>query len=218
MQIPLSIRSLSAHTVLLLALLGSGSALSETTIPNEPDQVIQPEVSRLDVKIPKIKSSDFEIGAYAGILSVEDFGSNAVYGARLVYHVTEDYFVEGLYGRSTVSDQSFCDVGLCLFPQREEPLTYYALSLGYNLFPGEIFAGKGHAMNSAVYLLAGVGNTSFADESHFTFNVGLGLRVLPRDWLALHFTIRDYLFSTDYLGTSKLTSNVELTGGLSVYF
>jgi len=218
MQIPLSIRSLSAHTVLLSALLGSGSVLSETTIPNEPDQVIQPEVDRRDVKNPKIKSSDFEIGAYAGILSVEDFGSSAVYGARLVYHVTEDYFVEGLYGRSTVSDQSFCDVGLCLFPQREEPLTYYALSLGYNLFPSEIFAGKGHAMNSAVYLLAGVGNTSFADESHFTFNVGLGLRVLPRDWLALHLTIRDYLFSTDYLGTSKLTSNVELTCGLSVYF
>jgi len=202
----------------LLALLASGPALADTTLPKEPDQVIQPEVDRRDVKIPKINSSDFEIGAYGGMLSIEDFGSSAVYGARLVYHVTEDYFVEGLYGRSSVSDQSFCDVGLCLFTQRQEELTYYALSLGYNLLPSEIFVGKGYAMNSAVYLLAGVGNTSFANESHFTFNVGLGLRVLPRDWLALHVTLRDYLFDTDFFGTNKLTNNVELTCGLSVYF
>lgn len=214
---PLSIRPWTACTV-LLALLASGPALADTTLPKEPDQVIQPEVDRRDVKIPKINSSDFEIGAYGGMLSIEDFGSSAVYGARLVYHVTEDYFVEGLYGRSSVSDQSFCDVGLCLFTQRQEELTYYALSLGYNLLPSEIFVGKGYAMNSAVYLLAGVGNTSFANESHFTFNVGLGLRVLPRDWLALHVTLRDYLFDTDFFGTNKLTNNVELTCGLSVYF
>ena len=203
---------------MLLALLASGPALADTTLPKEPDQIIQPEVDRRDVKIPKINSSDFEIGAYGGMLSIEDFGSSAVYGARLVYHVTEDYFVEGLYGRSSVSDQSFCDLGLCLFTQRQEDLTYYALSLGYNLLPSEIFVGKGYAMNSAVYLLAGVGNTSFANESHFTFNVGLGLRVLPRDWLALHVTLRDYLFDTDFFGTNKLTNNVELTCGLSVYF
>lgn len=214
---PLSIRPWTACTV-LLALLASGPALADTTLPKEPDQVIQPEVDRRDVKIPRIDSSDFEIGAYGGMLSIEDFGSSAVYGARLVYHVTEDYFVEGLYGRSSVSDQSFCDVGLCLFTQRQEELTYYALSLGYNLLPSEIFVGKGYAMNSAVYLLAGVGNTSFANESHFTFNVGLGLRVLPRDWLALHVTLRDYLFDTDFFGTNKLTNNVELTCGLSVYF
>lgn len=217
MQSPCLRQTFVACTV-LLALLTSGPVRAETTAPNETEQVIQPEVSRSDAKIPKISSSDFEVGLYAGMLSVEDFGSSAVYGLRLAYHVTEDYFVEGLYGRSSVSDQSFCDVGLCLFTQRQEPLSYYALSAGYNLLPSEIFVRKSYAMNSAVYLLAGVGSTSFASESHFTFNVGLGLRVLPRDWLALHLTLRDYLFNTDFLGTNKLTNNIELTGGISVYF
>jgi len=202
----------------LLALLVAYSTLADTTAAKEADQVIQPEVSRRDVKIPKIKSSDIEFGVYTGILSVEDFGSTSVSGARLAYHLTEDFFVEGVYGSSTVSDQSYCNVGLCLFPQRQEPLKYYALSLGYNLLPSEIFVGKRYAMNSAVYLLAGVGNTSFVNENHFTANLGLGLRVLPRDWLALHITIRDYLYNTDFFGTNKLTNNFELTGGLSVYF
>ena len=191
---------------------------ADTAAPTETDQVIQPEVSRRDIKIPKIKSSDFEIGAYGGIMTVEYFGSSPVYGARLAYHVSEDYFLEGVYGRTTVSDEAFCNQGLCLFPQRQEDLTYYALSLGYNLFPSEIFIGKQYAMNSAVYVLAGVGNTSLVNESHFTMNFGLGIRVLPRDWLALHVTIRDFLFNSDFLGTNKLTNNFELTGGLSVYF
>lgn len=217
MLMPLSTRSWTACTA-LLGLLASGPTLAEPAAPKEPDQVIQPEVSRRDVKMPKINSSDFEFGAYAGMLSVEDFGSTTVYGARLAYHISEDFFVEGVYGRSSVSDQSYCNVGLCLFIQRTEPLTYYALSLGYNLLPSEIFVGRRYAMNTAVYLLAGVGSTSFANENHFTGNIGLGFRVLPRDWLALHITIRDYLFNTDFFGTNKLTNNFELTAGLSVYF
>lgn len=212
------------HVLPILLSLGPATLFAvpaqaaDTTAPAQTDQVIQPEVSRRDIKIPKIKSSDFEIGVYGGILSVEYFGSRPVYGARLAYHVSEDYFLEGVYGRSTVSDEAFCNQGLCLFPQRQEDLSYYALSLGYNLFPSEIFIGKQYAMNSAVYVLAGVGNTSLVNESRFTFNFGLGIRVLPRDWLALHATIRDYLFNSDFLGTNQLTNNFELTGGLSVYF
>jgi len=194
--------------------------LADTAGSEDAGQVIQPEVSRRDVKIPKIKSSDFEIGAYAGLISIENFGSNPVYGARLVYHVTEDYFVEGVYGRTTISDETYCKLGLCLWSasQTEQDLTYYAVSLGVDLFPNEIFFGRKYAMNSAVYLLAGVGNTSVIDENHFTSNIGLGIRMLPRDWLAFHVTIRDYLFSFDLLGTNKLTNNFELTGGVSVYF
>jgi outer membrane beta-barrel protein len=170
------------------------------------------------VHIPRIDTEDFEIGAYAGLLSVEDFGAKPVYGARLVYHVSEDFFVEGMYGKSSISDQALCDLGLCLFPNREEDLMYYGLSVGYNVLPGEIFIGRGNAMTSAVYLLAGVGNTSFLDESHFTINVGMGIRVLPVDWLALHLTMRDHIFESDILGTKEIKNNFELTLGMSVYF
>jgi hypothetical protein len=42
--------------------------------------------------------------------------------------------------------------------------------------------------------------------------------MLPVDWLALHVTVRDYIFESDILGTNKMTHNFELTAGLSVYF
>ncbi len=207
-----------ARAGLLFALLLPVVGVAQNPQPGETQQVIQPEIDRRQVHIPRIDTEDFEIGAYAGLLSIEDFGAKTVYGGRLVYHVSEDFFVEGVYGKSTISDEALCNLGLCLFPNREEELTYYALSVGYNFLPGEIFIGRRRAMTSVVYLLAGVGNTSFLNEDHFTINVGMGIRVLPVDWLALHLTMRDHIFESDILGTKEIKNNFELTFGLSVYF
>ena len=203
---------------LLLAVLFPVAALAQNPDAPATERVIQPEVDRRPVRIPRIDTEDFEIGVFAGILSVEDFGAKAVYGGRLVYHVNEDYFVEALFGKSTVSDQALCDLGLCLFPSREEDLTYYAMSVGFNLFPGEIFPSRKRAMTSTVYAVAGMGNTGFIDENLFTVNFGIGIRILPVDWLAVHITIRDYLFESDILGSQEIKNNFELTFGASVYF
>jgi outer membrane beta-barrel protein len=203
---------------LLLALLFPVAGLAQNPETPPTEQVIQPEIDRRQVHIPRIDTEDFEVGGFAGVLSVEDFGAKQVYGGRLVYHVNEDYFVEAVLGKSTVSDQALCDLGLCLFPSREEDLVYYAMSVGLNLFPGEIFPSKNMAMTSAVYVLAGVGNTNFIDENRLTINFGIGIRMLPVDWLALHITMRDYLFESDILGGQKMTNNFELTLGASWYF
>jgi outer membrane beta-barrel protein len=205
-------------TGLLLALLFPVAVLAQSPDNPATEQVIQPEIDRREIRIPRIDTENFEIGAFAGILSIEDFGAKPVYGARLVYHVNEDYFVEAMYGKSTISDQALCDLGLCLFPSREEDLTYYAMSVGYNLFPGEVFPSSKRAMTSTVYAVAGVGNTSFIDENHFTMNIGVGIRMLPVDWLAVHITLRDHIFESDLLGSQAIKNNFELTFGVSGYF
>jgi hypothetical protein len=61
------------------------------------DPVISPEVERREVKKPKIDTENFQVGGFAGLISVEDFGSNFIYGARAAYHVTESLFIEGTY-------------------------------------------------------------------------------------------------------------------------
>jgi outer membrane beta-barrel protein len=205
-------------TGLLLALLFPVAVLAQNPEKSATEQVIQPEIDRREIRIPRIDTENFEVGAFAGILSVEDFGAKPVYGARLVYHVNEDYFVEAMYGKSTISDQALCDLGLCLFPSREEDLTYYAMSVGYNLFPGEVFPSSKRAMTSTVYAVAGVGNTSFIGEDHFTMNIGVGIRMLPVDWLAVHITLRDHIFESDLLGSQAIKNNFELTFGVSGYF
>lgn len=205
----------------LSLLIGAPAAFSQTQ--KEPDvqeqeQVIQPDLERRDIKIPRIDTENFEIGFFSGILSVEDFGSESVSGARIAYHITEDFFVEVEVAESTVSDSSFRDLGAPLFPNEDEDLEYYSISIGYNVFPGEIFIGKKRAITSAVYLLAGVGNTDFIDEDLSTVNFGIGFRILPTDWLAFHVDMRDYVWDSDVVGRNKRTNNFELSLGLTVFF
>ena len=47
------------------------------------------------------------VGAFVGIMSIEDFGSDVVYGARLAYHVTEGFFVEATVGQTEAGLTSF---------------------------------------------------------------------------------------------------------------
>jgi len=183
-----------------------------------PEPVISPQLERRDVRIPKINASDIEVGVFTGYLSVQDFGADTSLGLRLGYHVSEDYFVEGMYGRSMVSDRSFRRLGIAVFGSEEVALTYYYLSIGYNLFPGEVFLGENWAMTSAVYLVGGVGNVNFNGENHTAFNFGIGVRALPTDWLSVRFEMRDHMFDSDLLGRNELKHNFETTLGLTAYF
>ena len=55
----------------------------------------------------KIDTENWEAGAYVGSLSVEDFEVNLVYGARIAYHLSEDFFAEALVGTSDAGLSSF---------------------------------------------------------------------------------------------------------------
>jgi len=205
----------------LAALLAAASlaALAQSTPPANTDQVVIPQVDRRDIEKPKFPSNDFEIGLFTGSYATQNFGSSWVYGARIGYHITEDFFVEGVYGQTKVSDELFRQIlpGGILVAGTEK-LSYYNMSIGYNLFPGEIFIGGRRARPSQFYIVAGMGSTKFADQRKPTFNAGFGYRVYLADWAALQLDLRDHIFSLDLLGKRESTQNVELTGGLTFYF
>jgi outer membrane beta-barrel protein len=184
-----------------------------------PPRVVDPEVERRKIKVPKIRSSNVEIGIQDGFISIEDFGTQNAYGLTAAYHVTEDFFFLGEYGRAYAGRTSFETLGqFQLITDAERRFTYYSLSLGYNLLPGEAFIGRGIALTSAFYFVGGIGSTQFAGDDRFTVNFGGGYRVLPCDWLAIHIQVQDRVFRTDLLGVSKLTNNMEATIGTTVFF
>jgi len=185
-----------------------------------PPRVIEPQVERRTIKVPRIKSSNVELGLYYGALSIEDFGTNPDYGVTAAYHITEDFFFQAEAGRSRGGRTSFETLSgnLQLLTDNERRFTYYDLSLGYNFLPGEAFVGRGFAMTSAFYLLGGFGATDFAGDTKFTVNFGAGYRLVPRDWLAVHFTVQDHVFQSSLLGVTKLTNNLEARLGTTVFF
>jgi outer membrane beta-barrel protein len=198
-----------------------GSEAEPQQGPDASEQpVINPEVKRQDVKVAAIHSQDFELTGSIGILSIEDFGTNPVVGARLAYHVTEDFFLEGAYGQSKGGTTSYERLAgtVPLLSEGDREYKFWALNVGWDALPGEVFVGKGRAYNSAFYVTGGLGFTDFAGDNRFTANAGVGYRVLLTRQLAAHFDFRDYLFDIDLLGEKKIAHNLEGSLGLSFYF
>jgi outer membrane beta-barrel protein len=182
--------------------------------------VVVPQVERRQVRVADVAAEDWEVGWTFGALSVEDFEVNAVYGARFAYHISEDFFAEGLIGSSDVGISSYerhSGSGR-LLSEADRQFLYYSLGFGWNVLPGEVFFGGKRAYNSAIYLTAGAGSTKFAGDDRFTVTLGAGARILLNDTLAAHLDLRDHILDVDVFGANKQTHNLEATFSLTGYF
>ena len=220
------IGALAAHAATLALVLAGVDAAAQTAPPptaQQPanEQVIVPEVDRRNVKVPKFPSKDFELGALYGTYATQNFGSHAVAGVRLGYHITEDFFFESVYARTKADDSVYRrltgGVG-AVFNTETVNVNYYNLSFGFNVLPGEVFLGRRYAMPSALYLIGGVGSTKFDQQRRQTINFGWGVRLMLADWAALQVDMRDHVFSLDLLGRRESTHNLEMSAGLTFFF
>ncbi len=183
------------------------------------DDVISPDLERRKIDEDKIDTETFEIGFFAGVLSVEDFGSNDVYGARMATYVSEDVFIEATLGISTLQETSYETLSgeTRLLSDEQRQLIYYDVNVGLNLFPGEIYLGSWGAYNSVYYIIGGAGNTQFADNEYFTFQFGGGFRLFVTDWLGLHIDFRNHVMEHSIFGENKKIQNLESHIGLTLF-
>ena len=184
-----------------------------------PQSVIQADLNRREINEAEIDSENFEVGLYVGIISIEDFSSSAVVGARAAYHINEDFFVEVNYGQAEAGETSFeiLSGGSPFLTDDERSFRYYNLSAGYNL-NGEVFLSQNLVFNSATYFTLGAGSTEFGGDEHFTISIGGGYRLLLTDFIAVHFDVRDQIFNSEIIGKEKSTHNIEYAVGATFFF
>ena len=204
--------------VLLCAVPGAVAATDPDALELEPLVVREPE--RRKIKVDKIDSENFEIGSYAGLINIENFGAALAHGFRGAFHVTETFSIEGQYGNTKLGETSYerLSGGAALLTDEQRKMRYYNVSLAVNLFPGESFLGRRWAFKGGLYLIGGVGSSRFAGDERFTYNAGFGYRLAATDWLAFHASVRDHVFSSDLLGERETYHNVEFSGGISLFF
>lgn len=184
-----------------------------------PPPVIEPSIERRQITEADIDSEDIELTTFVGFVSIQDFGSDSIFGARLGYHITENVFMEASYGTATAGKTSFEELsgGAPFLTDDDRDFTVYDLAVGYN-FNNELFIAEGWVFNSDFYFLAGAGATEFGGDERFTVSVGAGYRVLITDYFAVRFDIRDHIFNSDLIGEEKSTHNMAYSLGLSVFF
>ena len=192
---------------------------AKATSKNESEQVVVPQVDRRDVRLPRFPSNDFEAGLLGGAYATQNFGTSAMGGLRLGYHITEDFFVEASLARTKVSDENYRRVlpgGI--FPNGTDTLQSTSFSAGVNVLPGEVFIGRDRALPATLYLLAGAGTTRFNGQRQQTYHFGVGTKVYLRDWCALRVDMQDHIFSLDLLGKRQSSQNLTLSTGVSFLF
>jgi len=187
---------------------------------NEQNSLVQPKIDRVEFDESAINVDDFEITIFTGLLSIEDFGVNSLTGLKLGYHVNESVFVQLEAGESNAGRTSFevLSGGAPLLSGKERKLRYYLFNVGYNVFPGETFVSDATTFNNALYLIAGIGNTTFAGDDRFTYNYGFGYRLVFWDSVAFSADLRDYVFDMDVFGERQETHNLAYTFALSLFF
>ncbi len=215
------IRSLLLNCMVLgLVLSSSISSAEELAIEQVSKPVIEPEIERMNFEESRINPDNFEIIASVGTLSVEDFGVNLAYGAKLAYRVSENFFVDLSVGTSEAGESSseILLPGAPILSPEDRKYSYYLVNLGYDVFPGESFVTSNTTFNTALYVIAGAGNTTFAGADNFTFSWGFGYRVVASSFITAYMDVRNHSFNLDLFGSAKRTNNMEISLGVGFYF
>lgn len=213
------IKIVTIKILLLLSLFFSASTWAAEEKQSNSEQIIQPKVVTQDISISKIDTEDFEVGAFFGLYTSEDFGSAAVQGINISYHVTEGLFVEATLGRTTLNRTSAeKQFNFDTLSGEDRELTYTSVMLGWNMLPGETYFGDSWAFPMALYLVSGIATTDFAGEDRATAAIGLGYRLLITDYMAFHLDFRLHSYKVVVLTEERTTKNTLMHTGVSFFF
>jgi len=202
-----------------LALASINLQAADLDVEQVSKPVIQPEIERMEFDEAKINPDNFEIIASFGLINIENFNSTSIIAAKFAYRVSENFFTELEFGSATAGKsivETFLDTDQLTPDERD--YQYYLINVGYDIFPGESFITNNTTFNTALYALAGAGNTQFAGKDNFTFSWGLGYRVVVNNYLTAYFEARDHSFELDFANEIRRTNNMAITFGVGYYF
>lgn len=186
---------------------------------NKQVTAIEPKKKVTKVNSAKIDTERFEVGVYGGFLSIEDFDSNALVGIDGSYHINAHFLVNIAYAKSDGARASFEEQeGGDFIQDRDEGFTYLSVGGSYNLFKGRSFIGAKRKYDSYLSIDGALENVTFAGESNIGFALGATYKTVLTDWLTSNLRFKNHIVQREFLGTSQLTQNLELSLGFNVLF
>ena len=166
-----------------------------------------------------LKRHRFELSGLGGFYASDALSSTYSYGGALAYYPSEDFGVEVLVTRSPVRFRL------------EEPFTSFDQE--HHFTPGIAYQGifsllwsPVHAklkfnettiIHSDIFAVAGAGRTFHESVLGLTWEAGLGIKLYIAHYVTLRFDVRDFLLPQEVLGRGRITNNVTVLGGLSLW-
>lgn len=166
-----------------------------------------------------IDSEFLELGANIGYINIEDFPSTLAYGFKMQFRASEDAFLQLDLVLAPDVDLSSAEKSQgAFFSGGDRDYLYYGVLVGYNLFQGEFFTSRSTANLSSFYIVGGVGETEFGNESSNTYNFGLGYKVAFGRNYIMNIDMRQYIYESSLIAENDLTSSTHVSFGFNYLF
>lgn len=170
---------------------------------------------------PKIDKEYIDVGIQSGFINIENFGSNAFFGAFANVKASERFFLQFELVQATVdvtnAELEF-NAGDTNFAGDDRDYSYYGVGLGFNLYQAEFFTLDNKAELASFYINAGVGETDFGDDAQFTTHFGLGYQMALFSDVLLNVEYKSYLYDTSLLEDDESAFNTKVSAGISYLF
>lgn len=185
-------------------------------------KIIEPKERSHSTKSAIIDTEKFQLGAYAGVLAVEDFNASALVGISFSYQLSESYLLLAQYGTADVGKATIEKRDdLVFLTESQRTFSYFSLLGGYKLYSARSFLGPKHKYDSDIYLLGGLGNMDYAGVNNLGVTVGASYRVVFTDWLVASADIKNHIYKANNVFSdkdTKTTQNIEFSLGLNALF
>ena len=166
-----------------------------------------------------LKRHRFELSGLGGFYASDALSSTYSYGGALAYYPSEDFGLEVLVTRSPVKFRL------------EEPFNAFDLerhfapsnawqaifSLLWSPIHAKLKFTEQTIIHSDVFVVLGTGRTFHESVMGLTWEAGFGIKLYLSHYVTLRFDVRDFLLPQEVLGQGRITNNVTVLGGLSVW-
>ncbi|HMC95604.1 MAG TPA: outer membrane beta-barrel domain-containing protein [Polyangia bacterium] len=166
-----------------------------------------------------LKRHRFEFSGVGGFYAADALSSTYSYGGALSFYPSEDFGLEALVSRSPM--QFRLEEAFTAFDQQthfHESIAWQGmLSLLWSPIHAKFKFSETRIIHSDLFAVAGAGRTFDPSVLGLTWEVGTGLKLYFNRFVAFRLDLRDFLLPQEVLGRGRITNNINVLAGFSLW-
>jgi outer membrane beta-barrel protein len=166
-----------------------------------------------------LKRHRFELAALGGFYASDALSSTYSYGGALAFYPSEDFGLELLVTRSPMRfrlEEPFS--GFDLEHHFTNSTAWQAIgSLLWSPIHAKFKFTESTIIHGDIFALTGAGRTFDPSVLGLTWEIGFGLKLYFSRFVTFRLDLRDFLLPQEVLGKGRITNNIGVMAGISVW-
>jgi outer membrane beta-barrel protein len=166
-----------------------------------------------------VKRHRFEISGLGGFYASDALSSTYSYGGAVSFFPSEDFGLEALVTRTPM--QFRLEQPFTAFDQQThfQPSVAWQgiFSLLWSPIHAKLKFSEATILHGDLFVVAGAGRTADPSVLGLTWEAGLGAKIYFNRFFAFRLDVRDFLLPQEVLGRGRITNNVTVLAGLSLW-